>query len=314
MADLCEVCTALGCSPPSLSVSAAHHSPRWRACRLTDSVPPAHENLFHTFLNTARTGVSLRWMKPLAEFGLLVTLLLICKWSSERPWKYIFGFDQSKVHVLFKSILIIRVNRVAHLTHSTPFSVVPLCPTGLEVAGLLAERPLQGGALIRWHDGESFIWLHETHHWPLLAACTTFCRALRHVQHKHKSYRFNYTLQNRDRNKGTIKSNVFKSNCYSPPWPPVVLIPGSRGLWTTQCDSHRGRCCRPESLQAARCRTPPGEDCWCGCSGRGRRGSGHPSHIQQSTEEISHIISCCSRTVTEPLQQWAFVHDLNWKH
>lgn len=53
-----------------------------------------------------------------------------------------------------------RDRRVIYLTHSTPISVVPLCSTGLEVAALLAEGPIQGRALIRRHDSQSFIWLH----------------------------------------------------------------------------------------------------------------------------------------------------------
>lgn len=72
---------------------------------------------------------------------------------------------------------------VTFCTYTTPVSVIPLCSTGLEVAALLAEGPLQGGALIWWHNGETFIWLHQTHHWPLLAAWTTLHRALGHRDH-----------------------------------------------------------------------------------------------------------------------------------
>lgn len=51
----------------------------------------------------------------------------------------------------------IRTAKVSYHTHTTPVSVIPHRSTGLEVAALLAEGPLQGGALIRWHNGESFI-------------------------------------------------------------------------------------------------------------------------------------------------------------
>lgn len=83
---------------------------------------------------------------------------------------------------------------MSDVTHGTPFSVVPLCSTGLEVTTLLTEGPLQWRALVRWHDGESFIGPHQTHHCPLLAARTTLCWALRHTHNGLHRIRLNENM------------------------------------------------------------------------------------------------------------------------
>lgn len=69
-----------------------------------------------------------------------------------------------EVDMLFEGISLGRGERASRLTHSTPVSVVPLCSAGLEVAALLAKGPLQGGALVWRHDGESIVSLQQTHH------------------------------------------------------------------------------------------------------------------------------------------------------
>lgn len=68
------------------------------------------------------------------------------------------------VFELSKSLQAAEGQRASRHTHSAPVGVVPLCSARLQFAALLAEGPIQGGALVRRHDGESSIRLHQTHH------------------------------------------------------------------------------------------------------------------------------------------------------
>lgn len=171
---------------------------------------------------------------------------------------------------------------MSDVTHGTPFSVVPLCSTGLEVTTLLTEGPLQWRALVRWHDGESFIGPHQAHHCPLLAARTTLCWALRHTQ------RFTQNKVKWKHDKSAIHwcrlGDKLLADQSTSVRLPVLVVPDSRVQWTTRCDFHMGRCCRPENRWAARCHTPPEVGCWCDWSNRGPPSSVHLTHIQQNTE------------------------------